>query len=134
MTRWAIFQHYRYERNHAYDNLGKTAKDYTEIVRAFKAKYPEKFAEVAESYDVRNHLALPSEINLFINDWVSNTDEAQRLIRANENISQSAYRHKPGWITIDQATAGQGRSRNSILHHVPASGFRRRHPEAHTGL
>lgn len=92
----------RYATNHAYDDLGKDAKGYTAVVRAFKARHPYIFAQMVK--DIRY---LPAEYNP---PWGINTDEAQRLIRANINILRmhNPYvtpKPQPGWITQEQAVA-----------------------------
>jgi hypothetical protein len=92
----------RYATNHAYDNLGKDAKGYTAVVRAFKGRHPYIYANMAK--DIRY---LPAEYNP---PWGINTDEAQRLIRANINILRmhNPYvtpKPQPGWITQEQAVA-----------------------------
>jgi hypothetical protein len=103
----------RYEKNPAYDKLGKDAAGYTELVRAFIAKHPDTFAEVVKSlrkdlslYDA-SQVVTPSDNSLL---WRLNTDEAQRLIRANMNIktmhnSYATPNPEPGWLTEQQAVA-----------------------------
>lgn len=110
---WEYDYNARYEKNPAYDKLGKDAAGYTELVRAFKAKHPDKFAEVVKSLkdDLRRYdasqVVTPGDNSIL---WRLNTDEAQRLIRANMNIKimhnpYATPNPEPGWLTEQQAVA-----------------------------
>ena len=103
----------RYGNNPAYDKLGKDAQGYTEIVRAFKAKHPDKFDAIVKSLrdDLRRYsvsqVVTPSDNSIL---WRLNTDAAQRLIRANMNIKTmhnpyATPKPEPGWLTEQQAVA-----------------------------
>jgi hypothetical protein len=98
----------RYGKNPAYDTLGKTAKEYTALVRAFKDKNPEDFAYATDDSE-RRYAPIRRDLNAYSHIYTLNTDEAQRLLRANFNISRAAIRTedraKPGWLTINQAIA-----------------------------
>jgi hypothetical protein len=89
----------RYGQNHAYDNLGKSAKEYTALVHAFKVKHPEKFAILVQMVGRDGDLFDP------LHFWGIESDEAQRLMRASTNIQFALYKKKIGFLTMQQAGA-----------------------------
>lgn len=118
---WEYDYEGRYATNPAYDHLGKDAKEYAAIVRAFNTKHRKEAVSLYNEYG--RFQGVPEESRL----WNINSDEAQRFLRANKNIYK-AYEGgtldeaKPGWLTLNQAEAIIRKEIPRPPHYQPAYG------------